>query len=250
MNAGHAGGPGGQGTGYTPATCTATHNIGAALGGTGATGTQPYVPRRDRLHPAPRALPVLRHPRPTRATSSPPPSNTVGTDTQSFTGGCYGCGTPEFNTPNHQYDTSTFNQLVSAITSVEPPGVQPAGREPPEGSGVSGRAPRPIPDPIDGQKFVTGEINSLMQSPDWSSTAVVVAYDDSDGWYDHVYAGNSSDTYLTSAGGPQNQSSAGSGTTSSGGTATGSTTEGDAEVSCSVCGGTAITGSAITASTT
>jgi phospholipase C len=29
-------------------------------------------------------------------------------------------------------------------------------------------------------------INKLQKSPDWKSTAVVIAYDDSDGWYDHV----------------------------------------------------------------
>jgi len=28
-------------------------------------------------------------------------------------------------------------------------------------------------------------INFLMQQPDWSSTAVIINYDDSDGWYDH-----------------------------------------------------------------
>ena len=28
-------------------------------------------------------------------------------------------------------------------------------------------------------------INFLQKQPDWSSTAVVIAYDDSDGWYDH-----------------------------------------------------------------
>ena len=28
-----------------------------------------------------------------------------------------------------------------------------------------------------------------MKSPDWASTAVLVNYDDSDGWYDHVYSG-------------------------------------------------------------
>ena len=28
-------------------------------------------------------------------------------------------------------------------------------------------------------------INFLQQSPDWNSTAVIIAYDDSDGWYDH-----------------------------------------------------------------
>ena len=33
------------------------------------------------------------------------------------------------------------------------------------------------------------EINALEQTPDWSSTAVIVNYDDSDGWYDHAYSG-------------------------------------------------------------
>ena len=41
-------------------------------------------------------------------------------------------------------------------------------------------------DPADEQAFVTREINSLMRTADWSSTAVIVNWDDSDGWYDHV----------------------------------------------------------------
>ena len=44
-------------------------------------------------------------------------------------------------------------------------------------------------DPIDEQKFVVNEINSLEQLPTWSRTAVIIAYDDSDGFYDHVYSG-------------------------------------------------------------
>jgi phospholipase C len=40
-------------------------------------------------------------------------------------------------------------------------------------------------DPLDEQRFLVDEINQIEQSPDWSSTAVIVAYDDSDGWYDH-----------------------------------------------------------------
>ncbi|HJQ43048.1 MAG TPA: alkaline phosphatase family protein, partial [Jatrophihabitantaceae bacterium] len=51
-------------------------------------------------------------------------------------------------------------------------------------------------DPIDEQEFVVKEINALQKTPDWKSTAVIVAYDDSDGWYDHAYSGvtNPSDT--------------------------------------------------------
>jgi phospholipase C len=43
-------------------------------------------------------------------------------------------------------------------------------------------------DPIDEQHFLTSEINQIQRSPEWGSTAVVIAYDDSDGWYDHVHA--------------------------------------------------------------
>lgn len=43
-------------------------------------------------------------------------------------------------------------------------------------------------DPLDEQHFLVKEINAIQKSPQWASTAVVVAYDDSDGWYDHVTA--------------------------------------------------------------
>jgi phospholipase C len=29
-------------------------------------------------------------------------------------------------------------------------------------------------------------INNLQKLPQWNTTAVIIAYDDSDGWYDHV----------------------------------------------------------------
>jgi phospholipase C len=41
-------------------------------------------------------------------------------------------------------------------------------------------------DPLDEQTFLTNTINQLQKLPSWSSTAVVISYDDSDGWYDHV----------------------------------------------------------------
>ena len=34
---------------------------------------------------------------------------------------------------------------------------------------------------------MTKVVNFLQQQPDWQNTAVIVTYDDSDGWYDHVY---------------------------------------------------------------
>jgi phospholipase C len=40
-------------------------------------------------------------------------------------------------------------------------------------------------DPLDEQIFIVDLVNFLQAQPTWSSTAVVVMYDDSDGWYDH-----------------------------------------------------------------
>ena len=40
-------------------------------------------------------------------------------------------------------------------------------------------------DPLDEQHFLVRVINALQKSPQWSTTAVVILYDDSDGWYDH-----------------------------------------------------------------
>jgi phospholipase C len=37
-----------------------------------------------------------------------------------------------------------------------------------------------------GQTYVTGLINAIMHSPDWSSTAIFLAWDDWGGFYDHV----------------------------------------------------------------
>jgi phospholipase C len=37
-----------------------------------------------------------------------------------------------------------------------------------------------------GQAYVTGLINTVMRSPDWSSTAIFLAWDDWGGFYDHV----------------------------------------------------------------
>src|SRR5579872_5471373 len=37
-----------------------------------------------------------------------------------------------------------------------------------------------------GQRYVTGLINAIMQSPDWNSTAIFLSWDDWGGFYDHV----------------------------------------------------------------
>ena len=77
---------------------------------------------------------------------------------------------------NHQYDLSDFNVALArnelpAVSFVKAAKYQ---------DGHAGYS-----DPLDEQTFVTGLVNRLQASPEWNSTAVVVAYDDSDGWYDH-----------------------------------------------------------------
>jgi phospholipase C len=117
----------------------------------------------------------------------------IGTDTQSYSGGSYLSGSPQWNTANHQYDMSDFNNLVTAAAEGQTNSSSPDGKyHIPAVSFLKaagyedGHAQ--YSDPIDEQNFITRAINALQQTPDWSSTAVVIAYDDSDGWYDHEYA--------------------------------------------------------------
>jgi hypothetical protein len=41
-------------------------------------------------------------------------------------------------------------------------------------------------DPLDEQKFIVDMVNAIEQSKFWMNTVIIVVYDDSDGWYDHV----------------------------------------------------------------
>jgi phospholipase C len=77
---------------------------------------------------------------------------------------------------NHQYDTDDFftavkNGNMPAVSFLKAPGYQ---------DGHAGYS-----DPLDEQTWIVTVINTLQQSSEWKSTAVVIAYDDSDGWYDH-----------------------------------------------------------------
>jgi phospholipase C len=52
-------------------------------------------------------------------------------------------------------------------------------------------------DPLDEQAFLVHAINIIEQAPQWANTVVIVAYDDSDGWYDHMsHVVNGSSTTL------------------------------------------------------
>ena len=60
-------------------------------------------------------------------------------------------------------------------------------------------------EPIDEQFFLVNTINALMKSDEWKETAVIVLYDDSDGWYDHqmgpiVMQSNATEDQLVASG--------------------------------------------------
>ena len=80
---------------------------------------------------------------------------------------------------NHQYDSHDFFDALKAgnlpaVSFLKAPGYQ---------DGHPGYS-----DPLDEQTFVVDVTNALQESSFWESTAVIVAYDDSDGWYDHQMA--------------------------------------------------------------
>jgi phospholipase C len=78
---------------------------------------------------------------------------------------------------NHQYDLSNFWSAVNAGNMPAVSFLKAAGYQ----DGHAGYS-----DPLDEQHFLVNTINRLEQTPEWRNTAVVINYDDSDGWYDHV----------------------------------------------------------------
>ncbi|MGI8902561.1 MAG: phospholipase C [Solirubrobacteraceae bacterium] len=79
---------------------------------------------------------------------------------------------------NHQYDLSAFQTALQdhnlpAVSFLKAPRFQDAH---PGNSNTQ-----------DEQTFLADTIDGLEASPEWAHTAIVVTYDDSDGWYDHVY---------------------------------------------------------------
>ena len=54
-------------------------------------------------------------------------------------------------------------------------------------------------DPLDEQVFIRKVINFLERRPEWRDTAVIVTWDDSDGWYDHAYASPTSASFDSAA---------------------------------------------------
>ena len=145
------------------ALCSSVHPIGAGIGGTGQWGNKDdYIPHHEPFNYY-------------ASTANPhhlPPASlaAIGTDTQSYVS-----GQPQFDTANHQYDTSDFNALVGAIShGYLSPDHLPAVsflKAPGYQDGHAGYS-----DPYDEQQFVTNEINALEHTPDWSSTAVIAGW--------------------------------------------------------------------------
>lgn len=77
---------------------------------------------------------------------------------------------------NHQYDMNDFYAAVRAGNLPAVSFLKASGYQ----DGHAGYS-----DPLDEQSFVVHVINFLQQQREWQDTAVVIAYDDSDGWYDH-----------------------------------------------------------------
>lgn len=80
---------------------------------------------------------------------------------------------------NHQYDLEDFWRAADT-------GNLPAVSYLKAGNYQDGHAG--YSDPLDEQHFIVDTINHLQNLPEWKDTAVIIAYDDSDGWYDHVAA--------------------------------------------------------------
>ena len=78
---------------------------------------------------------------------------------------------------NHNYDASVFiqalqNGTLPAVSFVKAPAYE---------NGHPGNS-----DPTSEQNWIVNVINTAMQSPQWNNMLIIIAYDDSDGWYDHV----------------------------------------------------------------
>jgi phospholipase C len=81
---------------------------------------------------------------------------------------------------NHQYDTSDFTDSLNGTGGATLPAVSFV--KPPEFENAHPGDSTPQLE----QQFLVNEINSIEKSKYWSSTAIVITYDDSDGWYDSV----------------------------------------------------------------
>jgi phospholipase C len=80
---------------------------------------------------------------------------------------------------NHEYDLEDFYAAVKAGNFPAVAYLKAAAYE----DGHAGYS-----DPLDEQAAIVRLVNFLERRPEWKNTAIILAWDDSDGWYDHAYA--------------------------------------------------------------
>lgn len=153
--------------GFTPSGFDAKGNAQCKSSHTGLTGVlrSDYIPHHE---------PFQYY----STTSNPHHSSPASTDSICFT-----------DPANHQYDLTSLAQLeqagrLCAVTYIKAAGFQ---------DGHAGYS-----SPLDEQPFIVNTINRLMQMKEWDHMAIFIAWDDSDGWYDHavgpvVYQSNATD---------------------------------------------------------
>ncbi len=160
------------------AVCGAEHNVGVAVGGTGKSGALPFGTKGDYI---PHHEPFQYYPSTANPHHVPPGSvEQIGHTDQA----------------NHQYDLTDFwsaadARRLPAVSFLKPPAYQDGHAQ--------------YSDPLDEQQFLVETVNRLQQLPEWKDMAIVIAYDDSDGWYDHkpspiVSASNVAEDALTGPG--------------------------------------------------
>ena len=87
---------------------------------------------------------------------------------------------------NHEYGMGDFFAAVKAgdfpaVAFLKAPGYE---------DGHAGYS-----DPLDEQAWITRVVNFLERRAEWRDTAVIVTWDDSDGWYDHAFAPPTNSSY-------------------------------------------------------
>jgi phospholipase C len=94
---------------------------------------------------------------------------------------------------HHQYDIHDFFDAVSAGNFPAVSFLKAVGAQ----DGHAGYST-----PLDEQTFVVNTINFIESRPEWANTMIVIAYDDSDGWYDHQMSSIVSQSNTTADIGP------------------------------------------------
>jgi phospholipase C len=142
----------------------------------GSTGCARFTVATTALSPASASTDYIPHHQPFQYYASTRNPTHARPHSLASVGYSYVPGTHTPDPANHQYDTDDFFAALNAgnlpsVTFLKAPGYQ---------DGHAGYS-----DPTDEQHFIIQVVNALEESRFWSDTTIIIAYDDSDGWYDH-----------------------------------------------------------------